>query len=124
MARRLIVDVAVGRDWYGPSYGQPPADVAALIMNPAVWEGSDDPTPEPASQAAEGEPTDDALDPEPSPAATAGGEDNSTPPADIEPPNFDDVTKADLLDMATARGINIPSRATKDDIIAALTDGA
>lgn len=39
--RRLVKNVKVGNDWYGPAYGNAtnvPDDVAEQVTNPAAWE--------------------------------------------------------------------------------------
>ena len=43
MARTLIANVFVGGVLYGPAGETPTPEVAALIVNPKVWAGDDEP---------------------------------------------------------------------------------
>lgn len=56
--RRLVRNVKVGNDWYGPAYDNAtnvPDDVAEQITNPKAWDG-DDQSSEPEDKPGRNEP--------------------------------------------------------------------
>ena len=36
-AKKLVANVFVDGEWYGPDHAAAPADIAAKITNPAAW---------------------------------------------------------------------------------------
>lgn len=94
--------------YYGPDYpeNEVTAEVLSKITNPAAFEEVDTGFPvDPHSDAA-------------AELRAAAAPATSAPVGDDE---LDDMSKPELLALAASRGVDVPARATKPEIIEALT---
>ena len=99
-----------GGTFYGPDYpeNKVTAAVLAKITNPAAFEESDAPIDPHSPEAAELR-------------AQAEADARSGDVGAYTDEELADLSKAELQAIATARGLDVPSRASKDDLLEALT---
>lgn len=101
---RLIARVILDGVFVGP--GEVPPEVAALITNPAAWEGGQ----VPAMQSAPDSPAPEVPEPD-GPGA---------PPMDPPPKAGRGSSVEAWAAYAAANGVEVPADAKRDDIVAAL----
>lgn len=117
-----------GHGWWGPAHGrvEPPAEVAALISNPACWDEAPTVEPVPAAVVLHGDGSvsryggaedlsgsEGPASPMVSTGAAGSGDDGGDTRSPLEPdphPSLDDLDKRALLALADERGVAVDKR--------------